>query len=108
MNTRISLLLGLIVCVSAAAAWSQDVPPPLPCRSLARLRPRMSPPASPTGTAPYYPPGSYSPPPGAAMVVPGQPYPYPYPSPYGGPVVMSPPVAIPGAAPPLPTYEWAR
>ena len=44
MNVRISFLLSLVVWASAAAAWSQDVPPPLPAPAVGpacRHRPRM-------------------------------------------------------------------
>jgi hypothetical protein len=43
------------------------------------------------------------------MAVPGQPYPYAYPppGPYGGPVIMSPRVAVMVPAPPLQSYEWS-
>ncbi|MGO9115953.1 MAG: BBP7 family outer membrane beta-barrel protein [Thermoguttaceae bacterium] len=117
---RISFLLSLVFWVSAAAAWSQDVPPPLPTPAVAPALPSPSSdsqpgtaaPAAPSqpAPAPYYPPpGSYAPPPGAVMVVPGQPYPYAYPppGPYGGPIVMSPRVAVLVPAPPLPSYEWS-
>ena len=116
---RISYPLSLVIWVSAAAAWSQDVPPPLPTPAIAPALPPASSDAAP-GTAapvapsqpvqgPYYLPPGATPPPGAVMVVPGQPYPYyPSPNPYGGPMVVSPPMAVLVPAPPMPSYESQR
>ena len=118
MNTRIAFCMSLVVCVSAAAAWSQDVPPPPPTPAVtpglptspSDALPGTVAPAAPSQPVPgpyYPPPGPYSPPPGAVMLSPGQPYPYPPPGPYGGPMVVSPPMAVLVPAPPLPSYDWS-
>jgi hypothetical protein len=115
MNTRTFYLLFLIVWVSAAAAWSQGVPPP----PTPVVGPSLSSPSDmPLGTGapvapsqpvpppsnPYSPGGYYTPTPGT-VIVPGNPYgpPSPYPP---GAVIVSPRVAVLEPAPPLPSYEW--
>ena len=101
MNARISLFVSLAVWGTTVAAWSQDVPPPLPQPALA---PGVSSPsnAEPAAVAPVTP---SPPPPGAVMLAPAQPYAYPPPGPYAGPMVVAPPaVFVP--APPLPSNRW--
>jgi hypothetical protein len=102
MNTRISILLSLVVWLSASAAWSQDVPLPLPPPAVGTALPPPPPPPPPLDALP----GTLAP------AAPSQPPPVPYyvypaPGPYAAPVVVSPPAMELVPLPPLPPYVWS-